>query len=100
MAAAETVDVIYKLAEIGIVIAGAVSILLKMGQIMGAFEAQKEDIADMKTATKILTEVVTQLAVQKVEMANTQKQITTLFDWYDELRRGVGVITLPPPKDR
>lgn len=92
MADASSLENIYRLAEIAVVVGGGISILLKMGKLMGAFEAQAKDVADMKTATKTLTEVVTQLAVQKVEMANTQQQVNTLFRWYDELRRGQGMI--------
>lgn len=91
----DTLEVVYRLAEISVVVAGGISILLKMGKLMGAFEAHSADLTDMKKTTKQLTEVIIELAVQKNELVNVQKQTNMLFDWYDELRRGKGYIKAP-----
>lgn len=86
------VETLYKFGELAVVVGSAIAVLLRMGKMMGAFETQKEEISTMKATLTKLSDVVTQVAVQKVEMAHTQEQVNTLFRWYDELRRGQGYI--------
>jgi hypothetical protein len=62
----------------------------------GTFEQvsqqQTTEIGEIKVEMKRLSEVITLVAVQKVELAGLREQMSLLMKWYDDLRRGNGFI--------
>lgn len=89
-------ELIFRTIEIIAVIGGGIIILLKMGRMMGSFEAvsmqQTHEIGEMKAEMKGLSQLITAVAVQKVEMAGMREEILQLRRWYDELRHGKGYV--------
>lgn len=92
-------ELVFRSIEILAVLSGGVTILLKMGKMMGTFEVigrqQAQEIADLKDEMKQMNVLITQVAVQKAEMASMQEQISLLTRWYDELRHGRGFVRSP-----
>lgn len=62
----------------------------------GTFESvakrQNEEISEIREEIKGLASLVTQVAVQKNEIANVREDLTRVIGWYDELRHGIGLI--------
>lgn len=89
-------DILFKLIEIVSIIGGGITVLLKVGRMAGSFETvakqQATEILAIQGELKGLTSLVTQVAVQKSEIANVREDLSRVIGWYDELRHGVGLV--------
>ena len=88
--------------KLGIAGAGLLGIFLKLvsiGRSLGQFEQNSlQQAAEIENLTSEMREVrktVTEVAVQKQRMDAQDTSIALLMKWYDELRRGVGLVGGP-----
>lgn len=98
----ENLELVFRLVELFSIVAGGGAILVKMGRMAGKFEEigsqQAVEIREMKSSIQTLNQLITAVAVQKVEMEAIRSDVGRLTDWYDELRRGLGWIRPGPER--
>lgn len=99
MLSKESVDMLgllFQAVELLGMFGGGAIILIKMGRMMGTFETigntQAREISELKEDIKSVNNVITQVAVQKAEIASLDQRVGLLMTWYDELRHGHGYV--------
>jgi hypothetical protein len=82
-----TLDAILKIGEIISIVGGGGIIVFKVGRVTTrveeAIKSQADDIADLKADIKVVSKLLTEVAVQKTRLDSMDKRI-------DELRHGEG----------
>lgn len=79
------------------VLAGAAGVIYRLSSATTEFkligEQQAREITKITQAIDKLELVVSAIAVDRERAAGTERRVEKLEKWYDELRRGIGVIT-------
>jgi hypothetical protein len=89
---------------VGTIIWAVVMLSLKIGSMIASFEIIGKQQTIEITSLKIVSEKIDQrvegleirmetIAVDRERAAGLEKRVSKLETWYDELRRGIGVIT-------
>ena len=92
----EFLEITYKSLEIITLVGGGGYAIFKIGRVAEkvqlTLDHQNAELDVMKQELKTLNELMTNVAIQKQQMATMQEHINRLEGWYDELRRGTGFI--------
>ena len=89
-------DIALKVVTILSIVGGGSIVLIKLGKLMEAFNNLSLSVSAVQEEIKKLNEVMMRQAVQDEKLVAIQNQQGMLMRWYDELRRGQGLITSRP----
>jgi single-stranded DNA-specific DHH superfamily exonuclease len=96
-------DVVFKIIEIVSFIGAGIIFLIRSGRaslrmesaimvLKEALQSQADELSELKTDFKKITQAMTQLALQDLRLNHINERVTLLDNRYEELRHGEGFV--------
>lgn len=96
MSDAVIVSIIIAVIQTSAFIGGGIAVAYRIGKSMQRLDQYAEShgaaITELKDDITAMKNLMTDMALQKLEMATQKQAIERLERWYDELRRGEGYV--------
>lgn len=95
-----SIDSILKLCEIGSILIGGGLVFFRLGEttskMEAAMKAQASEISELKEDVKVVSRLLTDVAVQDQRLNTIDKRLEVLDRRYEDLRHGRGFVTEHP----